>query len=144
MALAKALHAALAEVVGKAQNTASVEFVLVYDSRLSGLCSAAFHESCDNMSVPTLVLLLDDSQSNAVGGYTTVPWRGDSNCFTPDPSSLLFQLCGSPAAYRVKTFAPVSPSAGIYSGYGHGPVFGKGMQASSQQVTCLTCSVCSL
>ncbi len=126
MSLSIGMHAACAELVGKGVD--EVEFKLIYNSTVDGVCARTFHDSCDDLNVPTLTLVEGPYRDFVVGGYTAVPWRGNDNKFTIDPSSFLFKLHRpqANAAYRVQMYPPVSAAAGVYSGSSHGPVFGRG------------------
>ena len=126
-ALSTALRVAVADVLGEPLER--VELDPVYDSIHSGVGAQQFHASCDHLLTPTLTLLVDDSESYAVGGYATVPWNSTAHAFLPDPYSFLFHLTGSPDGYHNFVHPPADQTASIYCGSTSGPI--RSRQASA-------------
>ena len=133
-----ALQAACAAVLG--EPVQRVELIPLYDSHLSGPSPQCFHAACDKLRTPSLTLLVNDAQTYAVGGYTTVPWGSQQHAFLPDPHSFLFHLRGSPQGYASFLHPPFDHTASIFCGASFGPVFGRGEQLCNL----LVCYVCNL
>lgn len=137
--LSVALQVACAEVLGEPVH--QVELTPVYDSDLSGPSPQHFHACCDDLRTASLTLLVNDAQTYAVGGYTTVPWGSQQHAFVPDPHSFLFHLRGSSQGYASFLHPPLDHTASIFCGASFGPVFGRGEQRCSLSI-CFACSCC--
>ena len=127
--LSAALQTACAEVIG--EPVQQVKLTAIYEAKLTGSSIKQFHDSCDSLEAPTLTLLVNNTQTYAVGGYTTVPWRSEDHAFIPDPHSFLFHLRGSSRGYESFLHGPLDHSASIYCGASAGPIFGRGKRLST-------------
>ena len=99
-------------------NIEKVSAKLIYSAQNDGDDSSIFHKLCDNINLPTLVIV-ESTDGNIFGGYTRQSW--DGNCiYKIDPDSFIFSLDKKQKAELTQKYYS------IYCNPKYGPTFGGG------------------
>ena len=132
---------ALAGLLGVRRN--SLRLTTLFNAGDSGWANvSAFHSSCDNKG-PTIVLI-QSSDGNSYGGYTSVSWANDGSQ-REDSHALLFRMCpeagqGSRQRIRTEKFQVSNPAHAQSSSASQGPTFGAGYDLQTFTTSGLTLS----
>ena len=98
-------------------NIEKISAKLIYSAQNDGDDSSIFHKLCDNINLPTLVIV-ESTDGKIFGGYTKKSWAG--NCHKKDPNAFIFFL-----DKRQKEEFPLKDYS-IYCNPSYGPTFGTG------------------
>ena len=86
------------------------KFQLLYKGTLDGDTKEIFHKKCDNQG-PN-ISIIESTDGQIFGGYTSKSWIMNNNNFTPDPESFLFNI-------NNKRKYPVSNNRGLFKDDGY-------------------------
>ena len=98
-------------------NIEKISAKLIYSAQNDGDDSSIFHKLCDNINLPTLVIV-ESTDGKIFGGYTKKSWAGNSH--KKDPNAFIFFL-----DKRQKEELPLKDHS-IYCNPSYGPTFGTG------------------
>jgi len=87
-----------------------LRFQLLYKGTKDGDSREAFHKKCDNQG-PN-ISIIESTDGQIFGGYTSKSWIMNNNNFTPDPESFLFNI-------NNKRKYPVSNNRGLFKDIGN-------------------------
>ncbi len=103
----------------------TLRFQLLYKGTKDGDSREAFHKKCDNQG-PN-ISIIESTDGQIFGGYTSKSWIMNNNNFTPDPESFLFNI-------NNKRKYPVSNNRGLFKDVGHLCDFGGDSSANFHEL----------